>query len=53
MTPEWLHLPNQMKQRPFHEIAKPAALGVGPPKVAVDQLEGKLLEDFIDGVRIV
>jgi hypothetical protein len=42
-----------MKERAFHEIAKPAALGVGAPQLAVHQPEGKLLEDFIHGVRIV
>src|SRR6266404_290985 len=43
---------DQMKQRPFHEIAKSASFGIGPVKIAVEQLESKLLEDFVGGVWI-
>jgi hypothetical protein len=41
-----------MKQRPLDEIAEPATFGIGPPKVAVDQLKRELLEDFIGRVRV-
>ena len=41
-----------MKERAFDKIAKPATARIGTAQIAVEELHGKLLENFIDGVRI-
>ena len=35
-----------------YEIAKSATTSIRPTKIAMEQLKGKLLRDFIGGVRI-
>src|SRR5437879_4663958 len=42
-----------MEQCSFYEIAKSAVCGIGPMKIAMNQIESKILKDFILGVRIV
>src|SRR5207302_3006115 len=52
LPPLFVVIGDEMKQRPFDEIAKPAAFGIGPAKIAMEQTESKLLENFIRGLRI-